>query len=112
MRIALFCFLFLISWAEAAPAQQSARDVRCLLVSTVFANSADQPDARRVAEQTRTFFLGRLDARMTPGQIAQAFAAEKSRLAPAAVASTMNACARYMMERTAAVQSSGSTRRR
>lgn len=90
--------------ASPAPAQQVARDARCLLVSGVFATSANDEKAKQVANLTRSFFLGRLDSRLSPAQIGAAFAAERRNITQATLAATMNACAQYVGSRTVAVQ--------
>jgi hypothetical protein len=90
--------------AAPALAQQSTRDARCILVSGVFAGSATDQKARQLAEMTRSFFLGRLDGRLAPTQLAAAVAAERANVTQATLAPTMNACTQFMNSRAQAVQ--------
>jgi hypothetical protein len=103
---ALLTLGLVLGIAAPAAAQQTGRDARCLLVSSIFSTSANDEKARQAADTTRAFFLGRLDGRLSPSQIASAFAAERANLTQASLASAMNACAKYVSSQTINVQNS------
>jgi hypothetical protein len=106
-RFRLAPCLLLLGISAPVSAQQLSRDARCILVSSVFVNSANDDKARQLANQVRSFFLGRLDARATPAQISQSIAAERRNVSPANLAATMNSCADYVGKQGAAVLSKG-----
>ena len=52
----------------AATAQTSEQDVKCMLVSNVFATKEADPKRRQVALLSVAFYLGRIDAKLSPAQ--------------------------------------------
>jgi hypothetical protein len=55
---ALLTLALVLGIAAPAAAQQTGRDARCLLVSSIFSTSANDEKARQAADTTRAFFLG------------------------------------------------------
>ena len=81
----------------AAPslAQNAASDVRCMLVSNVFANNDKNPQAKQVASAASLFYSGRVSA-LPNAAIQSAVATEAKQLTAANAAPTMTACAQRM----------------
>ena len=92
----------------AAPsfAQEAASDVRCMLVSNVFANSDKNSQAKQIASAAVLFYSGRVSA--LPAATTQAaLAAEAKQVTAANAAPTMHECAQRMSEGLKALQTMG-----
>ena len=83
------------AFAAPALAQNTASDVRCLLVSNVFANSEKNPKAKQVASAASLFYSGRVSA-LPDATIHSSLEAEAKQLTVANAAPTMTACAQRM----------------
>jgi hypothetical protein len=83
----------LAGWPAAAPAQGTADDVRCLLLSAGFARQAKDEAGRRASAMTGAFFLGRLDGRVSAGALAAAVRAQGKGLPAKDAEPAMRACA-------------------
>ena len=89
----------------ATPASaQALNDVRCLLVSNLFAKGAKDPKQRTIAEVSKYYYLGRIQGRMNAAQLkAQALAQAKS-LTPATAGTAMTACAKQLQAAARSVE--------
>ena len=92
----------------AAPsfAQQPASDIRCMLVSNVFANNEKNSQAKQIASAAVLFYSGRVSALPT-ATTQSALAAEAKQLTAANAAPTMHACAQRMSDGLKALQTLG-----
>lgn len=59
----------IFAWAGPAGAQAVDPDVRCLTVSKFFAATEKDPGRKQLAIASAFFFLGRIDARLSPAQL-------------------------------------------
>jgi hypothetical protein len=92
----------------ATPARaQSANDVQCLLASNAASKLAKEPDAKRAAEATLHFYLGRIDGKYSDAQLAAAFTSQLPSLAGASVGPIMQACFQYAQQKMKVVQTVG-----
>jgi hypothetical protein len=94
----------LLALAAPAAAQSLASDVKCLVVSNLFAKSKD-PKARQAGVETRFFYLGRLNG--SAAQIQAALEAQGRTITQANAGPTMQACARAVVQRASEVQAIG-----
>ena len=79
----------------AARAQATADpDVRCMLVSNVFAEKETDPKKKQVAIISVAYYLGRIDAKLSPAQFRTAVVAVGKEPLGAQIAQTMTNCAR------------------
>ena len=98
MRMFVRAAFVVAATAMAAPpaSAQAVNDVRCLLVSNLFARAAKDPKAKAVAEASKYYYLGKLQGRVSPAQLkAQAIAQAKTVNAKDA-GPFMNACAKQL----------------
>jgi len=74
--VKLLAVLSVASFATAASAQSVGEDVRCLMLSNVFARAAKDDKGREVAVRSALFYLGRIngrsDIRDLPGETRRA----------------------------------------
>jgi hypothetical protein len=82
--------------AAPAAAQSSASDVRCLILSNAFTKGASQEQAKKAAEYSLAFYLGRLDGRLNDAQLRTAIAEQQKTLQVATAPTEMQGCARRM----------------
>ena len=73
-------------------AESPLSDVRCLLVSNVFANAATDPRARQAASAASAFYLGRIDDRLSSAALGAALVSEQKLLTRANSSREMQAC--------------------
>src|SRR5262245_49046152 len=78
--------------SAAAPAQGIAGDVRCLMLSNVFAKSATEASAREIAAQSLLFYLGRINGRADARTITNAMRAN-AHVNQQAASAEMRTCA-------------------
>ena len=71
---------------------QSSGDVRCLLLSNAFAQSANTDEAKKAGQTGALFFLGRIDGRWNDAQLRAAIAAHQKTIKPATAGPEMQAC--------------------
>lgn len=93
-------------FAAPSSAQDKASDVRCMLVSNVFANNGKDPQAKQFASAANLFYSGRVSA-LPSATISTALAAEAKQLTTANAAPIMNACAERMTESLKQLQTLG-----
>lgn len=93
-RTAVFAFFMA---AAAAPASaQSTGDVRCLIVSNLFAKMSKDPKQKAIAEMSKFYYLGRLHGRIAPAQLQAQAVAQAKTLTQANAGPAMTACARQL----------------
>jgi hypothetical protein len=89
-----------------AAAQSASNDIRCLIVSNLFAKGAKQEKAKALASSARLFYGGRVSA-LPAGQIQAGMLEQQKQLTVASSGPTMNACARGMDEALKKIQNVG-----
>ena len=92
--------------AAPAAAQNMNNDVRCLIVSNLFAKNAKEAKARTLASSVRLFYGGRVSA-LSAAQIQAGVVAQQKQLTPANIGTTMNGCARSMDQALKKIQAVG-----
>jgi alpha-beta hydrolase superfamily lysophospholipase len=81
----------------ATPAlAQASDDVRCLVLSNAFANGASAAEAKRVAQSSATYYLGRIDGRWNDAQLRAALARQQQSIKAATAGKEMQACVQRM----------------
>lgn len=107
MRIArvtmAFVAFFGASQSLAAPVVSTNRNIRCLMLSNLYVNSAKDDQGRKAAQATRLFYLGRVDDGLTEAQLESTMLAEGKAITPATAGDEMNKCARTLEQRNAAI---------
>ena len=85
--------------ASAGPARaQVGNDVKCLLASNLFANSAKDPKVRTSAEASKFFYLGRIYGRLDATQFKTQVLAQQKSITKSNAGQIMNGCARQMKQ--------------
>lgn len=108
MRGSTLLVLAAILGSMAQPASaQAPNDVQCLMVSNFYAKSASDANARKVAEATTYFFLGRVAGRMNESQLRASLAAQQNALKRVDMNTVMQRCARTVRVSAEQVQSLG-----
>jgi hypothetical protein len=79
-----------------ASAQAPDNDVRCLTASKFFAATEKDPGRKQLSVASAFFYLGRIDARLSPAQLKAQLAEPSALIRQAEVASIMNACAKKL----------------
>ena len=96
--------LALTAFAAAPAFAQGINDVRCLLVSNLFAKAAKDPKQKTVAEISKYYYLGRIQGRLNAAQLkAQALVQVKS-LTPKTAGAAMTACAKQLQASARSVE--------
>ena len=92
--------------ALAAPvaAQTIDQDVKCMMVSNVFATQEKDPQRKQVAQASALYYFGRVDARLPVGQLQAKILALRSSLTKDNIGPTMNGCAKQLTDRQRALQ--------
>lgn len=73
-------------------------DVRCLLVSNIFANSATDARARQAASAASAFYMGRIDGRVSSAALEAALISEQKLITRANSSRDMQACSARLAE--------------
>ena len=89
----------------AAGAQSAGDDVRCLMVSNIFARTTTEARAKQVAQSAKLFYGGRA-SQLTAAELEAAMVAQKTRIGADAGA-IMKACAQSMDRSLKNIQSAG-----
>ena len=100
----------MLATAAATPALgqgQATNDVRCLMASNLFAKASKDPKARKVADASKLFYLGRVTARLSEQQVRAQIVAQTKTITRANAGNVMNACARRMQSGAAMVERVG-----
>ena len=96
--------LILAAPAVAAPADH---DVQCFMASNVFANADKDPARKALAAAAGLYYLGRLDARLSPDQLKAQITAQGKMLNPQSLGPTMTACAKELQAKQTALRAMG-----
>ncbi|MDE2302837.1 MAG: hypothetical protein KGK11_09785 [Sphingomonadales bacterium] len=80
----------------AAAAQSVPDDMRCLMLSQIFARTEKDTKKRTVAAQSMFFYLGRLDGRADANTLTNTIHTLAPTLTPATAGGQMTTCARHM----------------
>lgn len=82
----------------AAPvaAQAVTDDVRCMIASNVFASAEKDPQKKQLATFARFYYLGRVDARLSPEQLKKEVIGLSKTLNAQALGPAMTDCARRL----------------
>ena len=89
--------------ASPASAQSVDDDMRCLVLGTVFQGGAKEPTAKQAASAAALYFLGRVSARVPPGQLKSRYLAQATRLNTQTVGPMLHACLKQMQAQGRAV---------
>jgi hypothetical protein len=86
------------AWITTTPANAKAadNDVRCLTVSKFFAATEKDPRRKQLSVASAFFYLGRIDARLSPTQLKAELAAPSALIKQAEAAAIMNLCAKKL----------------
>jgi hypothetical protein len=76
-----------------AAAAQTASDAQCIVVSNIFAGQANDENAKKIAEASLYFYLGRIGNQITAAQLKALLEAQTKTLTQANAGPTMNKCA-------------------
>ena len=79
---------------SGAAAAQSATDARCIILSNVFAQQAKDENAKKAAEASLYFYLGRVGSGATAAQLKTQFEAQAKTITNANAGALMNDCAK------------------
>src|SRR5437764_1536406 len=83
-----------------APAgAQTASDVRCLILSNVFAQKAAEPDVQKVAQASFYFYLGRVADRVTAPQLKALFDDQSKTINDDSAGAMMKNCVQKLKSR-------------
>ena len=85
---------FLAALLSAAPAnaQSVDEDVRCLILGTLFQNTAKQPAVKQAAAAVTQYYLGRVSARVPAGALKSRYLAQARLIRADRTGPMMNAC--------------------
>jgi hypothetical protein len=92
-------------------AQTAAQDVQCLMASNIFSQTEKDAGRKRIAETAKLFYLGRVDARLSGGQLRDTMSAQAKSITANNVGPIMTGCAKTMQTKMAAVQAIGEASR-
>ncbi len=104
--VALAIAVVLATTPAAVGAQGGSDDVRCLMVSNIFAKSAKEPKAKQIAQSAKLFYGGRA-SQLAAADLEAAMVAQKDRIGAANAGALMNACAQSMDQSLKTIQSTG-----
>ena len=76
-----------------AAAAQTASDAQCIIVSNAYASQAKDAEAKKIAEASVYFYLGRISNTMTVAQLKALLDAQTKTLTQANAGPTMGKCA-------------------
>jgi hypothetical protein len=104
MHCLVFSGVIVSALLVAAPVSaQSADDVRCLILATVFQGSAKEPAAKQAASAAALYFLGRVSAKVPSRELKSRYLAQATRLKTQTAGPLMNACFKQMQMQGRAV---------
>lgn len=93
LSVASAAISFLV-WGGPAYAQAADNDVRCLTVSKFYAATEKDPRRREHARAMAFFFLGRIDARLSPVQLKSQLGAPSALIKQSEAGELRRACAK------------------
>jgi hypothetical protein len=84
-------------------AQSVDEDVRCLSLGTAFQGSAKEAAAKQAASAATLYFLGRVSARVPPGELKNRYLVQATGLKAESAGPMMNVCFKQMQAQGRAV---------
>ena len=99
----IIIFSSLAAAAPPASAPGVNKNIRCLMLSNLYAKSAKDDRGRQAAAETRLFYLGRVDDRMTDAQLEAAMLAAGKAITPDTAGAEMDKCAQLLEQRSRAM---------
>lgn len=102
IRLALAAMLLTMSGASAA---QSTTDARCILASNAFSRTATDEKAKKLAQASLYFYLGRIGESATPAQLGTLLREQARTITEANVGEVMNACAKGLQDKIQMLES-------
>lgn len=110
MKLSYFLGAALISGlAMPASAQGIQGDVRCILLSGMFAKGAKEERGKQLARATGAFYLGRINGRADAKTITDALRTESKTITPKSAGPQMQACAAKLAEAEKSLNAMGRT---
>ena len=109
MRALIVTVVALPVLALSAPLEAASgtnADVRCLLVSNLYGNNADDAKAKDVANSAKLFFGGRVSG-LSGAELEAAMLIERDKIKPDNASAAMTDCAREMERALKAIQAVG-----
>jgi hypothetical protein len=105
MQRTLISGVFLAALLGAAPvsAQSIDEDVRCLILGTVFQNTAKEPAVKQAAAAVTQYYLGRVSARVPVAALKSRYLAQAKLIKADRTGPMMNACFKSMQAQGRAV---------
>jgi hypothetical protein len=100
-RIAIAAALLVTSAAAAA---QSATDARCILLANAFAQQSKDAQAKKIAEDSLYFYLGRIAGQPTTAQMKAAMDAQAKTLTDANAGTLMGECVKAVQAKVQLLQ--------
>ena len=94
--IALLTTLAVTLPAVPATAQAADNDVRCLMLSNLFAKADADPQRKQFAAAASLFFLGRVDARLSQAALKSQILAQAKTIDKATAGPLMTECGKRM----------------
>ena len=85
-----------LSALDSPARAQVGNDVKCLLASNLFANSAKDPKVRVSAEASKFFYLGRIYGRLDATQLKTQVLVQQKSITKSNAGQIMNGCARQI----------------
>src|SRR6201995_2469031 len=77
---------------SAGAAAQSAPDVKCLILSNIFAKATKEAKSQKAAEASLYFYLGRVTSTASPAQLKAALEAQSRTIDDKTAGEQMNGC--------------------
>lgn len=96
--------LLLLAPAPSAAAQTLPQDVRCLMLSNMFAAIATDPAGRQAAAQSLIFYVARLEGRGDARMIATVMRAQRATIVAQTASADMLACGTRMQRASQVIQ--------
>ena len=94
----------LLGTAGAASAQ-TANDIQCIVVSNAFLGASKEENARKIAEASVYFYLGRVSNTMTSAQLKTQLEAQSKTLNNQTAPGVMNKCTAAIQAKVSMMQS-------
>jgi hypothetical protein len=100
----LACAALFLATGGAAAAQ-TASDAQCILLGNIFAGQAKEPNAKKMAEASVYFYLGRIGNQMTSAQLKAMLDAQSQTITQANAGPAMGKCAAAVQAKVEMLQS-------
>jgi hypothetical protein len=91
--------------SSGAATAQSATDIKCMILSNVFAKNSKDAESQKAAEAALYFYLGRLSDSATAAQLKTQLDAQGKTLTDATAGTMMNACVKTIESKVQMLQS-------